>query len=541
MVRAFLGQLSASGIAGRPRAVLLAAASSLAMAFGAAQSAQAAGWPPFFDAPPSAPMVDIPHEPGHHFQSRRVRKPEARQRTRMREARDEATPARKPEGPVTIAISLNRQHLTIYDANGVFAESRISSGKAGHSTPRGVFSIIQKRKWHRSNIYAGAPMPYMQRITWSGVALHAGIVPGYPASHGCVRLPDAFASQLWRWTRIGARVVIGHDEIKPADIAHPQLLARLPEPIAPVADKPAVPAPAVSPPMSDKPSEPEKKADALHGLRLTLDESSRPTLSDASALDLARPAATETKSVDVAAKDAPPKEGDRDEFDAGRDGPEDAQTAQPGSDAKPADTAQSDKPADKPADTTTAVKAEPASPANPPSSDVTASTGLATDTRPAAVPAFIPPPPSASGHVAMFVSRKEKRLYVRRNFQPWFQVPVSIKDDDRDLGTHVFTARLSASDKSALLWSALSMSEPKDPPRRESARKGKGADIATKAAESVAQPAPTATDALDRITLPAEAMAQVGPLLGDGASMVISDKGLGPETGEGTDFIVLTR
>ena len=77
----------------------------------------------------------------------------------------------------------------------------------------GVFSVIQKHKLHHSNIYSGAPMPYMQRITWSGIAIHAGVLPGYPASHGCIRMPMAFAVKMWNWTKMGARVVVTPGEM----------------------------------------------------------------------------------------------------------------------------------------------------------------------------------------------------------------------------------------------------------------------------------------------------------------------------------------
>ena len=123
----------------------------------------------------------------------------------------------KPQGPLVIVVSIDRQKVTVYDSNGVFAESPVSSGMKGHSTPMGVFSIIQKHKFHHSNIYSGAPMPYMQRITWSGVAMHAGVLPGYPASHGCIRMPMAFAMKMWNWTRMGARVVVTPGEISPAN------------------------------------------------------------------------------------------------------------------------------------------------------------------------------------------------------------------------------------------------------------------------------------------------------------------------------------
>src|SRR5712664_4346170 len=157
----------------------------------------------------------------------------------------------KPQGPVIIAISIEKQHLKIYDANGFFAEAPVSTGMRGHPTPMGVFSVVQKHKFHHSNIYSGAPMPYMQRITWSGVAIHAGVLPGYPASHGCIRMPMAFAIKMWNWTRMGARVVVTPGEITPANFSHPLLAAQkvVPQPTT----EPQVDAP--SAPKSDKASE----------------------------------------------------------------------------------------------------------------------------------------------------------------------------------------------------------------------------------------------------------------------------------------------
>src|SRR5260221_9820311 len=151
----------------------------------------------------------------------------------------------KPQGPLIIAISIEKQSLRIHDANGFFAETPISTGMRGHPTPMGVFSIIQKHKFHHSNIYSGAPMPYMQRITWSGVAMHAGVLPGYPASHGCIRMPMAFAVKMWNWTRLGSRVLVTPGEMTPHSFAHPMLASlRVPpqpaaslEPATPVGDK----------------------------------------------------------------------------------------------------------------------------------------------------------------------------------------------------------------------------------------------------------------------------------------------------------------
>ena len=151
----------------------------------------------------------------------------------------------KPQGPLVIVVSIDRQKVTVYDSNGVFAESPVSSGMKGHSTPMGVFSIIQKHKFHHSNIYSGAPMPYMQRITWSGVAMHAGVLPGYPASHGCIRMPMAFAVKMWNWTKMGARVIVAPGQMTPQNFSHPMLASlRVPpqpaaslEPTTSVGDK----------------------------------------------------------------------------------------------------------------------------------------------------------------------------------------------------------------------------------------------------------------------------------------------------------------
>ena len=172
------------------------------------------------------------------------RKPKARRPSAKTEAAVKETNA-KPQGPLIIAVSIEQQKVRVYDANGLFAESPVSTGMKGHSTPMGVFSVIQKNKMHRSNIYSGAPMPYMQRITWSGIALHAGVLPGYPASHGCIRMPMAFAVKMWNWTRMGARVIITPGAITPATFSHPLLVAQkvVPQPL--IANDPATDAPAV--------------------------------------------------------------------------------------------------------------------------------------------------------------------------------------------------------------------------------------------------------------------------------------------------------
>src|SRR5581483_6110900 len=117
--------------------------------------------------------------------------------------------SRIPDGQLHIIITLATQRVAVY-SNGVLAmRSNVATGVPGHPTPTGVFSVIGKERYHASNIYSGAPMPFMQRITWSGVALHLGMVPGgRPASHGCIRLVPDFAQLMWTTTKLGARVII---------------------------------------------------------------------------------------------------------------------------------------------------------------------------------------------------------------------------------------------------------------------------------------------------------------------------------------------
>jgi L,D-transpeptidase catalytic domain len=134
-------------------------------------------------------------------------------------------PQLAPKGPVVIVVSLPEQLAYVY-RNGVrIAVSTVSTGKPGYETPTGVFTILQKSREHYSNLYDNAPMPFMQRLTWSGVALHAGKIPNYPASHGCVRLPYAFSEKLFSITQHGMTVVIADDRSHAPTVAYPGLFA----------------------------------------------------------------------------------------------------------------------------------------------------------------------------------------------------------------------------------------------------------------------------------------------------------------------------
>jgi L,D-transpeptidase catalytic domain len=130
-------------------------------------------------------------------------------------------PEISPAGPVVIIVSLPEQQMYVY-RNGVrIGQSTVSTGTKGHPTPTGMFTILQKKVRHESNIYKGAKMPHMQRLTWTGIAMHAGRLPGYPASHGCVRLPVDFAEKLYSVTEQGTSVIIIDDKFAPGETAEP--------------------------------------------------------------------------------------------------------------------------------------------------------------------------------------------------------------------------------------------------------------------------------------------------------------------------------
>ena len=161
------------------------------------------------------------HQHGH-------KKPDSTKKAQSQDAVKDLSKA-AAKGPLLIIISIADQRISLYENGALIARSSVSTGVKNHPTPLGVFSVISKSRLHRSNIYSDAPMPYMQRITWSGIALHAGDLPGYPASHGCIRLTNDFAIRLWHLTKRGTRVIIAHDDIQPAEISNPQLFVPKPK------------------------------------------------------------------------------------------------------------------------------------------------------------------------------------------------------------------------------------------------------------------------------------------------------------------------
>src|SRR5882757_6419895 len=149
-----------------------------------------------------------------------------------RPAPTETTAPREAGEPIMAIVSIKTQQVTFYDADGWIWRAPVSTGVKERETPAGVFAVLEKDKDHRSTMYDDAWMPNMQRITWNGVALHGGPLPGYAASHGCVRMPFGFAEKLFDKTRIGMRVIISPDNAEPVEFSHPALFVPNSEAIA---------------------------------------------------------------------------------------------------------------------------------------------------------------------------------------------------------------------------------------------------------------------------------------------------------------------
>lgn len=488
--------LSFSGSPWAKRVLLLAAASIVAIP-GTASAQSFWGWGgggPVYSAREIAPP------------QRRAPKP--KKKHDPAEARARAAP--KPQGPLVIAVSLSSQRVKVYDSNGLFAESPVSTGTRSHPTPAGVFSIIQKNRHHVSNLYY-APMPYMQRITWSGVALHTGALPGYAASHGCIRLPNEFAARLWTWTRMGTRVIVSHGEVSPKDIDHAKLVARM----MPAQTISAAPAAGTSVGLTSA---------AVRDVRAqvrTADASDiiakmQGKLSDAS------PATAGGKPVELPDTPATAAQAELKNvgIDSAGDGP-----AQP----TVANTAEAGKPAKA-----TAAEAAPETIAKP--ADIAAPVAPAESAKP-----IVAAKPRAQAHVAVFISRKDRKLYIRQGYEPVFDMPIEITDLERPLGTHVFTARNQGKDAQALNWSVVSIPQPVRAVDPKAARSNAKAKAKATPVAAPVLPMPSAAEALDRIVIPAEAQEKIASLMAPGGSVLISDHGMGWETGRGTDFIVPIR
>ena len=377
-----------------------------------------------------------------------------------------------PKGPLQMVVSIGGQHVTLYANGQRITQAKVSTGTPGHPTPMGVFSVIEKDRYHRSNLYDSAPMFYMHRLTWSGVAMHEGILPGYAASHGCIRMPTDFVSRLWQISKLGVRVVIARNDPVPYEFDHPKLFNPRGKPVAQLT------------------AEPVARPVVLAQATVTdAVEQAQPTVQGEA------PAASQPAEVESTGVTPPPQAAD-------------APAATP--------AAETDAEPEK-REPTEAEPRKPASPRNRAGEPV-----------------------KTIGQVAVFVSKREKKVFVRQGFVPVFDMPIEIANPDQPLGTHVFTAMEIQDGGGRMRWNAISMPA-EHLARPVDVRSGKrGRNVEPAAAHNGKAPS-TAAEALDRINLPLEAAERISELLTPGSSLVVSDHGLGRETGRYTEFIVLTQ
>jgi hypothetical protein len=457
----------------------------------------------------------------------------------------EAVASRPTGAPLMAIVTLRSQRITIYDADGWIFRAPVSSGQPGYETPAGIYSVIQKEAEHYSNLYDDASMPFMQRITWSGIALHAGVLPGHAASHGCVRMPYEFAKRLFDLTKLGLRVIVARNDVSPTAIVHPALFKPK------ISDSDIALATQVG----------DGQADHQQTLAMTSDVVA-PTSNTPGARHralLKSIAAVKAAAADAAAKkvDAVRLAAARVVLEAGRasiavrvaeiakfradaqlTGAQSALENAHSPDAiKLVEEAKADaltKVADAEAQLAAAKadvqpKAEAAARAREEIKAAEEAKSAALEAAQEATRRMSP--------VSIFISRKTQRLYVRQAFQPLLDTPVSIRDADQPIGTHIFTALDYTNQAADMRWNAISMHSGLD--RRNGNTNAGRRHHGDRRAVSLPTDASAARAALDRIEIPQDVSERISELLSPGSSLIISDEGISRETGNGTDFVVL--
>ncbi|SCB23300.1 L,D-transpeptidase family protein [Rhizobium multihospitium] len=384
-----------------------------------------------------------------------------------------------------IVVSKDRQSLAVYDGDQVVATSKVSTGKRGHTTPSGIFSILEKKVYHESNLYSAAPMPFMQRLTWSGIALHeSNSVPNYPASHGCVRMPKAFAEMLYQMTERGVHVVIADQPLVPQPFENATLF-----------QPPAAPPPAL-----------------FSGIELRPMTAS--FLPQGQSLQVATNDVTSIRIPKVQEIVAPPpdpaplsilitrrglRENVRDlqgilngmGFITGTpDGMLGPSTVQAIEDFKKAH-------------------------------DIKTTGGLVS-------PALMKAVYAAAGKG----EPPNGAIMVRQNFKPLFEGPAIIAEPQEALGVHFFTANAIDRISGKADWFGMTLEE--DLSKQTKKRYGITSEEQSQSLDAAGQ-------ALSRITIPDDVRHRIEDILTSGSSLTISDTGIGPETGNETDFITITN
>jgi hypothetical protein len=402
----------------------------------------------------------------------------------------EATAPRDAGEPIMAIVSIKAQQVTFYDADGWIFRAPVSTGVKERETPAGVFALLEKDKDHHSSMYDDAWMPNMQRITWNGIALHGGPLPGYAASHGCVRMPYGFAEKLFDKTRIGMRVIIAPNDPAPVDFSHPALLQPNAEALAA--------APARVETLAREAAGAARTADAAKkAAAIAPREAASATASLRKLESLKKNADAELASAEKAIASAKTDQAraraeDRKEKAAAK-----AAELGPQFDGARADATSKLEAA---AAAKGAVKAAEAKKA--------AAAKAATEAKLALEP------------VSIYISRATQKLYVRRNthkpapdgggevFDTTIEAPVTIRNPEKRIGTHVFTAM--ARSGAGLRWTAVTIDD------------GDGAK-----------------DALDRITIPQEVLDRIAPTALPRSSIIVSDEPLSKETNYRTEFVAV--
>ncbi|CCB66398.1 MULTISPECIES: L,D-transpeptidase family protein [unclassified Hyphomicrobium] len=515
-----------------------------------------------------------------------------------------ASAAAQSKSPLLIVVSIKKQRLRVYDMNGEIASSKISSGKPGHDTPTGVFSILEKNVYHVSNIYSGASMPYQERITWSGIALHAGDLPGYRASHGCIRLPYSFARKLFGLTKIGNRVVVSYDDPDPIAFDSPKLFKPLP-----LDDATAMQGGLAKPQLIAVNDRPDDHSAAGAGVRLIgispallravadmpKDLQRRPTTRAEAdqimqeKLDRAR-AAVKTAEAALTSADEKAQQTAKDftdvnqKFETARRSIEplraavksaEAQqtTAMKAFEAYMADAADNSKSAsagenadmDRESDledalldaTIEADKARADAAANELSfagvqgaysSSQSARDGAADALRDAqsdltsakaALTDVNKEMRLRSKPVAVLISLRAQRIYVRQGFEPLLEAPIEVAPLKHKVGTHVFTAMNYGTDPNTFDWRLVSAQTPSPGQAFEEGKKKRRRTALAQGRELDVQ---MANEALNAFTIPDDIRQTISELARPGSSLIVSDRELPlHENGSGTEFVVLTR
>jgi hypothetical protein len=456
--------------------------------------------------------------------------------------REEALYIRPAGTPVMAIVSINQQRVTVYDADGAMLRAPVSTGKPGYETPPGIFTVLEKKVEHYSNIYYDAAMPHMQRITWSGIALHAGVLPGHPASGGCIRMPIGFAERFYGRTKVGMRVIVVRDDISPVEFAHPALFNPLPEDAAPVIASltPAKAADGKDKAMVDAavatdaaPAEPRQSVRAVAAARQAeaaaaakaAEEARRAALkarADASRL----PRTVRRAQIVKSKAEARVRQAERRVADADADTPA-AQRAQ--EEKAAAEAAFAEAQALLEGLTTQLEQAkELAARRLEESKAAQAARVAAAEAAKEAAKRLAP--------ISVLVSRKTQRLYVRQAREPLFDTEVTIADPESPLGSYVFTAVDYAKPETELRWTVVSMYRTAAGPEPAGDGKRPRGDRHAPAVEADRAGAKLA---LDRIAIPKEAADRIAEVITPGSSLIVTDEPISRETGKYTDFIVV--